>query len=416
MATYTVKSGDTLSAIGQRLGIDWHTLKGYRSGNPNLIYPGEVLSYGAAAAPKPTSVAQVQPFLTASQTKIAQTSALPKVRTEAEIRKGLETQGLESVQIGERPEVPSLKTEYMELRQEQGVEALEVTLNELKGAEDEIIATLRQRTAAQRGRGVAANVVEGRIGEIERQERENLDFVQRQKSRVVEELEMRYNTISILMNLTQQDYTNALNDYNGRFQQNLNMINLVRDIRQEDKDDREKAIDNARANLQIYTGLIAEGKLNMATLSSSERLAIGKMEIAAGLPLGTLAKIDGRVITTNTLSNGQVQVVTKNPNGTISVQRLGTPLPPSGGGSTKFVVTPAIRNQANSILTRVDATVGGKAGKDKKLTSTELKRALSAAVNQFGSVAKAEDALREAWVAGGWTESYADGIKWEFSM
>ena len=41
---YTVKSGDTLSGIGAKLGVDWHKITGYRSGNPNVIRPGEVLN------------------------------------------------------------------------------------------------------------------------------------------------------------------------------------------------------------------------------------------------------------------------------------------------------------------------------------------------------------------------------------
>lgn len=43
--TYTVHAGDTLSDIATRLGINMHTITGYRSGNANLIYPGEVLHY-----------------------------------------------------------------------------------------------------------------------------------------------------------------------------------------------------------------------------------------------------------------------------------------------------------------------------------------------------------------------------------
>lgn len=43
--TVTVKSGDTLSGIAARLGIGYTQLTGYRSGNPNVIYPGEVLHY-----------------------------------------------------------------------------------------------------------------------------------------------------------------------------------------------------------------------------------------------------------------------------------------------------------------------------------------------------------------------------------
>ena len=43
--TYTVRSGDTLSGIAQRLGVSMSQITGYRSGNPSLIYPGEVLHY-----------------------------------------------------------------------------------------------------------------------------------------------------------------------------------------------------------------------------------------------------------------------------------------------------------------------------------------------------------------------------------
>jgi len=47
--TYTVKSGDTLSAIAAKYGTSVGSISGYKSGNPNLIYPGEVLSIGGKA-------------------------------------------------------------------------------------------------------------------------------------------------------------------------------------------------------------------------------------------------------------------------------------------------------------------------------------------------------------------------------
>ncbi|MFD8484060.1 transglycosylase family protein [Kitasatospora sp. NPDC059673] len=46
--TYTVKSGDTLSKIAAGLGVDWHALynnnSGVVGGNPDLIFPGQVLN------------------------------------------------------------------------------------------------------------------------------------------------------------------------------------------------------------------------------------------------------------------------------------------------------------------------------------------------------------------------------------
>jgi len=54
MGTYTVKSGDTLSGIGASQGVDWKSITGYKSGNPNLIYPGETLTWGQPAPSTPT--------------------------------------------------------------------------------------------------------------------------------------------------------------------------------------------------------------------------------------------------------------------------------------------------------------------------------------------------------------------------
>ena len=52
--TYTVQAGETLSGIAAKLGVSTSAISGYRSGNPNLIYPGEVLKInGGNAAPKP---------------------------------------------------------------------------------------------------------------------------------------------------------------------------------------------------------------------------------------------------------------------------------------------------------------------------------------------------------------------------
>jgi hypothetical protein len=55
MPSYTVKSGDTLSAIGANNGVDWKSITGYKSGNPSLIYPGEVVSWGSPAPASATT-------------------------------------------------------------------------------------------------------------------------------------------------------------------------------------------------------------------------------------------------------------------------------------------------------------------------------------------------------------------------
>lgn len=49
--TYAVQPGDTLSGIAAKLGVAQSQITGFHSGNPNLIYPGEVLAIGGAAVP-----------------------------------------------------------------------------------------------------------------------------------------------------------------------------------------------------------------------------------------------------------------------------------------------------------------------------------------------------------------------------
>ena len=44
--TYTVQAGDTLSKIARQMGVKISDISGYRSGNPNLIFPGENLTVG----------------------------------------------------------------------------------------------------------------------------------------------------------------------------------------------------------------------------------------------------------------------------------------------------------------------------------------------------------------------------------
>ena len=93
MAQYTVKRGETLSGIARSLGLpNYRGLTGYRSGNPNLIYAGEVLNYGAPtpapaapAAPAGKSAQQLYEEGVASQNQILQN----KLNTQKAEQEGL---------------------------------------------------------------------------------------------------------------------------------------------------------------------------------------------------------------------------------------------------------------------------------------------------------------------------------------
>lgn len=60
---YIVKSGDTLSEIGARYGIDWHDLKKWNRLDSDLIRPGQKLKTAATSKKKPAaSSASVVPY------------------------------------------------------------------------------------------------------------------------------------------------------------------------------------------------------------------------------------------------------------------------------------------------------------------------------------------------------------------
>lgn len=53
--SYTVQTGDSLSKIASRMGVGVQDISGFRSGNPNVIYPGEVLTVKKMTGNAPTT-------------------------------------------------------------------------------------------------------------------------------------------------------------------------------------------------------------------------------------------------------------------------------------------------------------------------------------------------------------------------
>jgi len=211
--THTVKSGETLSGIGAEYGVDWNKITGYRSGNPNLIYPGEVLTIPgaggapttaaapASATPEPQPSQDINQFLSKYQDEImASVDQKPEVRQ----RSAEEIRAMVEPSVG-LPEAVDWKSILLGYREEYGISDLEQALTGIKGEEEELATGFRQQRTAERGKPVPLNVIEGRIGEEERAYLERADYLGRQKSRVVDELNTKYNLVSQLMTLEQQN-------------------------------------------------------------------------------------------------------------------------------------------------------------------------------------------------------------------
>lgn len=86
MATqYKVQKGDTLGAIAKKYGVGISDISGYRSGDPNKIYEGETLSFGAKAPETSSYVDEVKSQLSEPEdTKESDPYGLASIRTKIE--------------------------------------------------------------------------------------------------------------------------------------------------------------------------------------------------------------------------------------------------------------------------------------------------------------------------------------------
>ena len=276
--------------------------------------------------PLPGSAEGVTPFLNDFQSGLFNGLNAPETRVST-----MEELKAELLPASGLPEPLNRVERFDELRTSQGVADLEKTLNDLKGQEDEAAAQLRINTAAERGKPVAQGVIEGRVSEQERTARENVDFIQRQKSRITDELNTRYSLINTYMNLEGLDYNDALARYDTEFKQNIEFYNIIAGERKEARSIFEADRDAARANLQIYMNAVTSGNLSYGSLSGDQQLMLHKLEVQSGLPMGFVANLQmapkDRILGMSS-DNSQAWIVGEDGN----LKVIQTGLRASGGG------------------------------------------------------------------------------------
>jgi hypothetical protein len=194
----------------------------------------------------------------------------------------------------DKPVAPDLTGEYNTLKTQYGIGDLETELNGLKTEAAAIKATRTTRTNAERGKTVATNVIEGRVSQVERQENERLTAITDQINSVADRLTTKYNVVKTLMDLTQQDYTNASSSYNSQLTQNINMYNILKGLTDDQKTTEQKAQDDARSNLQIIYNQLTSGGLTTADLTPDQKTLITKLEVQSGLPVGFYSNMQNK--------------------------------------------------------------------------------------------------------------------------
>src|SRR5574343_784355 len=178
VSSYTIKSGDTLSAIAKAQGTTIAELMKLNPSitNPNLIYAGKSLNLpgaGAGAGTTPdysgvNSLADANKIINQNQQNDA---ANASVSGEPETRKTVEDYIKEITTAvtpsTSKPAAPNYAASYESYRTQYGVADLETQLNDLKAQEADLLAVKGTRVAAERGKPVATNIIEGRVSQVE---------------------------------------------------------------------------------------------------------------------------------------------------------------------------------------------------------------------------------------------------------
>ncbi|HEC66073.1 MAG TPA: hypothetical protein ENI23_12335 [bacterium] len=274
-------SGGSFGA-GSTLNVPGETGFGQRVSKEVQAQSGFV----AQPKPRPQTKEEVTPFLQNFQTQAFDVANAPatKISTPAEIRAQLEPEtGL--------PDLIKRGELRQGFRADLGVAGLEDESNILKAERREEEASLRERSTAQRGKGRPLNVVQGRIGEIERQSREKIDFIGRQQSRITDQLNTKYTLIGQMMSDAGLDYVDATERYETEYNQNLKVYELISGEKKEARSAFESDRIAAKANLQTYINVITEGNLDPSSLSGDQKLMISKLEAQSGLPIGFISNL-----------------------------------------------------------------------------------------------------------------------------
>lgn len=396
--TYTVKAGDTANKIAQQFGFQNYKqagISGFKSGNPDKIGVGEVLTIGAAKN-IPNTPSQVKDptndaasFINASQESDIATA---RKTDDVPVRSSFDLVGAFKEITGKKsltpevslPTAPNFESSFEALRSKYNVDQLESSINSYDAEEQDLRAQLRISTNAELGKPVALNVIEGRVGEQERNMMERIDYVTRQKARAVNQLQTANDAIENLMNFRKLDYDVAKDRYDTEFSQNIQLFNTIKGVAEFESSEEDKAMDNARANLQIIYNSIADGG-DITTIDGAQKAKINKLELQAGLPQGFYENIatqkpDAKVLSTTTRSTGGVKyadVIYKNPDGSITTQqvRLGADTSGSGGKPTESELQRTARSE---IASQLNTRRGG----DGYVSPADYKKARSAWVTK----------------------------------
>lgn len=235
----------------------------------------------------------------------------------------------------------------------------------------------------------------GRMGitsEEGRKVQEQYDALNRRELVLETKLGNRNAVIKELMANQRQEYADAVDQYNTRFSQALQLYNLFSAEEDRAERGRNELKANASANLDVLMGSIQAqieaGQLLPGNISAVQRAQIQDLEVQAGLPLGSTLAVLGTLkageekLYSGVDDFGNFVYISKDVNGKISVKKAAGAVPqrqPAGGGNNTTPTPGNTQEQNNRILSSIGLplTVATSTG---GLTQSALNKVVAAGV------------------------------------
>ncbi len=237
---------------------------------------------------------------------------------------------LEDLFTTERPTAPSLQDQFSKLLAESGVEPIQGELAQVQNNIRAVQTNLINEAAAAGELLVPVAQINRRKGKLQQAADARINLLRIEEDLLQRQVSNKLNTIGMTMDFLGQDVAQANQQYNQEFNQQLQLISLIRDIEEVEQDRVSETRDTALANLGIIMNSITDGGVDFNNLTQQQRTQINEMELMAGLPIGFVSQLKTSVpnekilSTTTRTSNGTkfVDIVTQSPDGQISAESI----------------------------------------------------------------------------------------------
>lgn len=196
---------------------------------------------------------------------------------------------LETVLAIPTPSRPDLAGEFTAIREQQGIAGIEAELTDLDRQILDLQAEAREGSSRIReDQAIPTGIIGGQEREFLRGKQEEIDALNRQRAITASIYQTKQNLVSSIMSFKQTDYSNAVSEYNIKFNQAVTLVNMVNDYENTQIARENRLADDARANLSVISSIVKDSGKTWTEIDDGMRAQINKLELQSGLPVGSI--------------------------------------------------------------------------------------------------------------------------------